>query len=113
MILSWYWHRLRAMSPAEMAGHARKKYYQFVDGRQKRPWTSVQLENGGTFPRLPDPAAAPAVLRESLHRDAEDILQGRWRAFGDLEIKVDDPPQWHKDYLVGKNLPTNESAFKL
>ncbi len=101
------------MSPAEMAGHLRKKFYQFADGRQVRDWTRVSLQNAGRFPTLPAPEAAPALLREALTRDVQDILKGRWRAFGHLEIQVDDPPHWHQDYLVGKNLATNDSAFKL
>src|SRR5437867_1433080 len=112
-ISSWYWHRLRAMSLAEMGGHLRKKIYQFTDARKHRDWAAVRLESSGLFPKLPDPATAPAVLREALQRDAERILAGRWRAFGHLELKVDDPPQWHMDYLVGKDLATDESAFKL
>src|SRR5437867_5063652 len=100
---SWYWHRLRAMSLAEVAGHLRKKIYQFTDARLQRDWAAVRLESSGLFPKLPDPAAAPAVLREALQRDVERILAGRWRACGHLELQVVDPPQWHMDYLVGKN----------
>ena len=33
---------------------------------------------------------------------SERILSGRWRAFRHLELQVDDPPRWHKDYLVAK-----------
>src|SRR6185503_21349467 len=28
-------------------------------------------------------------------------------------IRVSDPPEWHKDYLAGVDLPTKESAFEL
>src|SRR5260221_2249851 len=101
------------MSPAEMAGHLRKKVYQFTDGRLVQDWTRVSLENAGRFPTLPIPETALAVLREALRRDVQDILKGRWRAFGHLEIQVDDPPHWHQDYLVGKNLATSDSGFRL
>lgn len=111
--LSWYWHRLRAMSPAEMGAHARNKIRRFTEARKERDWAAVQLENPGPFPRLPAAALAPEVLREGLRRDADAILGGHWRAFGHLEIKVDDPPRWHMDYLVGKDLATNEPAFNL
>jgi len=111
--LSWYWHRLRAMSATEIALHARKKFRQKVDARRERDWGSIKLESSGAFPKLPPPQDAPQALREALARDAEDILHGRWRAFGHLELRVDDPPRWHKDYLVGIDLETNESAFKL
>jgi hypothetical protein len=111
--LSWYWHRLRAMSAAEIALHARKKARQFVDARRERDWGSVKLESGVGFPKIPAAGDAPQVLREALARDAENILHGRWRAFRELELRVDDPPRWHKDYLANVDLATNESAFKL
>jgi hypothetical protein len=41
---------------------------------------------------LPKPEDAPEVLREALRRDVENILAGRWRFFGHLEVQVDDPP---------------------
>ena len=111
--LNWYWHRLRAMSAGEIALHARKKFRQFTDARWLPDWSGAKLEGSGAFPKLPKPEDAPAVLREALRRDTEDILAGRWKAFGHLELQVDDPPRWHKDYLVGKDFTTNASAFKL
>jgi hypothetical protein len=111
--LSWYWYRWRAMSPGEMALHVRKKFRQFVDARRRWDFTDLKLEGSGAFPKLPKAEDAPAVLREALQRDAERILAGRWKAFGHLELKVDDPPKWRCDYLVGEDLATNESGFKL
>lgn len=96
-----------------MAGHALKKVRQFTDARRERDWASVKLDTAGAFPILPKPSDAPETLRAALRRDTEEILAGRWRAFGHLEIKVDDPPLWHCDYLAGKNLATNASAFQL
>jgi hypothetical protein len=111
--LSWYWYRWRAMSPGEMALHVRKKIRQFVDARRRWDWTELKPEGSGAFPKLPKPEDAPVVLRVALQRDSERILTGRWKAFGHLELKVDDPPKWHCDYLVGEDLATNELAFKL
>jgi len=113
---SWYWHRLRAMSPAEMGAHVRKRVYQFADARRTWDWERDRLKAGqqtGCFPKLPERGAAPERLREALRRDAEEVLAGRWRAFGHLALKVDDPPHWQMDYLAGKNLQTEESAFRL
>jgi hypothetical protein len=101
------------MGPAEIAAHARKKIYQWLDARGMPDRPSPELDSSTGFPKLPRPEDAPPILREALARDTKEILAGRWRAFGHLEIQVDDPPAWHKDYLVGKNLATNESAFKL
>lgn len=96
-----------------MALHARKKFRQFVDARRERDWGAVKLESSGVFPKIPPARNAPRVLREALARDAENILHGRWHAFRELELRVDDPPHWHKDYLANVDLATNESAFEL
>ena len=101
------------MTPAEMGGHLRKKFFQLTDGRRERDWAGVQLESSGAFPKLPPREQAPEELRAALRRDADDILRGHWRAFAHLELKVDDPPKWHCDYLVGQDLATKCSAFKL
>ena len=96
-----------------MAGHARKKLFQFADGRRERDWASVRLESSGVFPKLPPREQAPEELRTALRRDVDDILRGHWKAFGHLELKVDDPPKWHCDYLAGQDLVTTRSAFQL
>jgi len=111
--LAWYWHRLCAMAPAEIAHRIRKKGIQFVDGRRQRDWTSVPITILGQYPALPGAKEAPDLLRRGLKRDAEEILHGKWRAFGHLPIQVSDPPEWHKDYLVGVDLRTEVSAFEL
>ena len=113
--LTWYWHRLRAMEPAEIAAHLRKKFFQWSDGKALPDWSSPLLETGArpAYPRLPPADTAPPPLREALQRDASDILGGRWKAFGRLQLKVEDPPRWHKDYLAGTDVETDESAFKL
>ena len=82
--LHWYWHRLRAMGPAEIGAHVRKKVFQIVDARRGRDWPAISLAQPSSFPQLPESAGAPTVLREALARDVENILAGRWRAFGHL-----------------------------
>src|ERR1043166_3807097 len=109
----WYWQRLRAMSPGEVALRARKKFREIADARRPGEWGAVKLDCSGVFPRLPRPEDAPAILREALKADARNILGGRWRAFGHLELKVDDPPRWQCDYLVRQDLTTTASAFSL
>ena len=112
--LNWYWHRLRAMSPLEMALHARKKLRQVTDARSLPDWTHVFfLDASGAFPQLPPSDKAPAEVCDALRRDMEDILAGRWKAFGHLDLQVDDPPKWHCDYLAARDFETSESAFKL
>jgi hypothetical protein len=110
--LSWYWHRLRAMSPGEVAMHVRKKWRQAADSK-RTSWPEVNLVCSGAFPKLPKPEDAPAVLREALKRDAENIQAGRWKFFGHLDLQVDDPPKWQYDCLVRREMETSASAFKL
>lgn len=112
--LSWYWHRLRVMSPREMAGHAGKKL-RHVAGlpRAALDWPVWEPGEAGAFPVLPDPARAPAALREALARDSAGILAGRWLAFGHLPLQVDDPPRWNRDYLAGVDVPGDRFAFQL
>src|SRR5882724_1851338 len=113
--LAWSWHRLRAMEPAEIAAHLRKRFCQWRDEQRLPDWSSAPLEAGAqpAIPHLPAPDSAPAALHEALRRDVSDILAGRWRAFGHLDLKVDDPPRWHTDYLTGQDLETVESSFRL
>jgi hypothetical protein len=100
------------MSPGEIARHVRKKLRQSADAN-RRAWPKIDLTCPGVYPTLPKPAEAPDALRMALRRDADDILAGRWRFFGHLELKVDDPPKWQCDYLAGKDLETLLSAFQL
>src|SRR3989442_12732259 len=74
--LSWYWHRLWAMSPVEMALHVRKKFREAADQRRGFPELSGSLAGSGLFPKLPPAVSAPRPLREALHRDATRILLG-------------------------------------
>src|SRR5437867_2610977 len=111
--LAWYWHRLRAMGPMEIAAHVRKKVYQARDARRLSDGPTIELNPGSSFPSLPEAEAAPAVLRDAMASEVEEILAGRWKAFGHLSIQVDDPPRWHRDYVAGFDLATTASAFKL
>ena len=111
--LAWYWHRLRAMTPSEIAAHARRKWCQRADARIKRDWAAAPLPGSGHFPKLPPPEQAPEPLRSALKQASAEILAGHWRAFGGLDLQVDDPPLWQADYLAGQNLASPQSAFKL
>jgi Heparinase II/III-like protein/Heparinase II/III N-terminus len=113
--LGWYWYRFKAMGPSEVRTRFEKKLYQIADSRGLPDWSKLSLETGRqpTFPELPLAASAPEVLREALRKDSAEIKAGRWKAFGHLDLKVDDPPRWHMDYLVGKDFETDRSSFKL
>ena len=109
---SWYWHRLKAMSASEVSHRARKKQWELLDAR--RTWTNPPFALvPQRFPVLPPRQEAPEGLRQALATDARRILAGQWEAFETLSIQVDDPPRWHRDYLVGRDLPTRRSGFRL
>ena len=111
--LSWYWHRIRAMSPHEMLLHARKKLRQSADANRIFAAVLLPVPASQAFPVLPDRTAAPDVLREELARDRLRIMTGRWQGFGHLDLRVDDPPRWDYDYLATRHLPCQASAFRL
>ena len=109
--LGWYWHRLWVMSPSEVLLRLQKKAYQKADQNFSKTF-NLSLEPNH-FPRFQDRAKAPNELLDGVAKSAADILAGNWLAFGHLPLKVDDPPQWHRDYLVGKDLRSTKCAFKL
>ena len=110
--LNWYWRRLRAMGPVEVALRLRKKWFEFQDSGRDH-WPAADLSSSSAFPKLPDPAAAPELLRESLKCDAERLAAGRLRFFGHLDVQADTPPNWQCDYIAGVDVSTDQSAFKL
>lgn len=101
------------MTPTEMAAHAVKKARQKADKARLPDFSKFELDAPFSFPKLPSAATAPQVLREALRRDADDIMAGRWKAFGHMDLQVENPPRWHKDYLVGKDFESGKSAFEL
>ncbi|MEW6159195.1 MAG: heparinase II/III family protein [Verrucomicrobiota bacterium] len=113
--LSWYWHRLQAMSAGEICRHFTKKLHQWQDRRRLPNWpgATARLESPRQFPSLPDPNKAPVDLLEAIRQECDQILRGRWMAFRRTELAVEDPPRWHKDYLAGVDLETQALAFDL
>lgn len=111
----WYWHRLRAMGTAELAAHARRKIHQVSDNLWAgRRFASVaDIPPGRYFPELPFVHRAPEELQERVRKDLADILAGRWVAFGQTILQVDNPPKWHKDYLAGVDMATDRPALRL
>lgn len=88
---AWYWHRLRAMDPAEMG----RRFYKRL--RPIRPpATKIKFRDDPLTKVEPDVAAVA---------DVERILAGEWKAFGKIPIKVDDPPRWNYDYLARVEVP--------
>ncbi len=113
MGLQWYWHRLRAMGAAEVSAHLRKKLRHWKDASRVPDWGEVVLKPEQRFPPMPSREPAPGELVAALRRDRDRILAGRWRAFGLLELRVDDPPHWDRDYLAGVTVPATDQSFRL
>jgi hypothetical protein len=111
--LEWYFHRLMAMSPGEVLLRARKKVREKSDALRDRDWASIRLVANADFPELPARSELPVELSSVLLQDVEAILAGKWRAFGKVELQVDDPPRWHCDYLAGCDLFSTGDAFRL
>ena len=109
--VKWYWHRLRAMGPGELALRLRKKWFELSDAKPNR-WQRLELEPS-VYPCLPDVAKASEALLEAVKKDADRIVSGKLRFFGHLDITVDSPPVWHRDYQSGIDVPTDKVAFKL
>jgi hypothetical protein len=110
---SWYWYRLRAMTPSELGLRAWQRVRQVLESKGEWRAPHLDLRNTASIPRLSGPDEAPALLREALRRDATDILAGRWKAFGHLALSVDDPPMWYRDNLAGQECPTNRPSANL
>ena len=101
--LGWYWRRLRAMSPAEIALRLQKKAHQRADARYKPPAHQPLIPAVSLLPARTD---APEILLRHLAADAEKILRGEWKAFGHLPTMVGSPgtpPRWHWDNVAGKD----------
>jgi hypothetical protein len=107
--LAWYWHRLRAMSPGELAGRAwavGARWAYPVPVHRDQP---TDTDPVGRWPMLEDRSEAPAELRDRVAEEASRIRSGRWLVFGWREIVVSTPPDWERDYLAdaltGENRP--------
>lgn len=102
--LNWYWKRLRAMSPAEIAMrsvHAGRKWR----WKRQTEWPVPDPAVSAADPwRLPEPFAAEPAARDSLCREADRILRGAYRM---LNIEFTEPDiDWHLDPQMGVRAPT-------
>ncbi|MGV3774895.1 MAG: heparinase II/III domain-containing protein [Verrucomicrobiales bacterium] len=111
--VSWYWHRLTAMGPAEIGLHARKKVLQKLEMTRPTRFPTQTLQPNRAFPALLYPTTAPAELKQSREEQWKSIRAGRWTAFAWLPLQVDLPPYWQKDYKAGVDLESIEHGFRL
>ena len=106
--LKWYWHRLRAMGPSELALRLRKKFFEFSDAKPAQ-WPELNLEHS-VYPKLPSVFKVPDSILEAVENDAGRISSGKIRFFGHLDMKVDSPPLWNRDYQSGIDVETDKIA---
>ncbi len=113
--LRWYFHRLKAMGPTEVALRVRAALRQrSVDAAlQALQATERLLGEPKNFPKLPDPLACPIDIREFVVQEAQDIMQGSWTILHGHQITVGFPPVWHRDYLSGGQLVELKPAREL
>jgi hypothetical protein len=112
--LGWYWHRLRAMGPGEIAGRvlatARLSTYRSAAG------ILDDFHLGGpadSCPLLPQRMKAPDDVCEAVRREATSIRAGRWVLFGWKEVQIPNPPIWHRDFANDSEAPVGIPARRL
>lgn len=112
--LSWYAHRLRAMSVSEI-GHrvaeriGRRNESTKLQKIARKPWDGAFTD----FPKLPWRERVPPELRKQLATDAEKLVRGEWELFGWKNVEVGAPPCWHRDATLGVVIDPNIPARKL
>ncbi|MEN3002041.1 MAG: alginate lyase family protein [Armatimonadota bacterium] len=112
---SWRWklRRLMAMSPREVAIRAARVLQERIAPLPKEtpeqtwrrlcPQANPRDGLQQLVHRLPlHPTALPEVERTRLLQEADALLHGKWRLFG-YEVRLDDPPRWNRNYLLGKD----------
>lgn len=107
----WYWHRLRAMSFAEIAGRALRTARLSTNRSAARILDTFRLGSAvGLWPVLPQRSEAPRSVREATSGEAVRIREGRWVLFGWKETQVPSPPIWHRDFMNGSEAPVGIEA---
>lgn len=112
--LSWYAHRLRAMSAAEVLHRVAERVGRLTLGFFLK--RTAALDPGPAHartPLLPDAAGAPAGLREALAMEAVKLQAGKWKLFGWYEAEVGAPPCWHRDARCGVVIEPSLPAHRL
>ncbi|MFN7018136.1 MAG: alginate lyase family protein [Fimbriimonadales bacterium] len=111
--LRWKVKRLLAMSPSEVATRLARALQERVAPLPKempeRTWrryypadaVNAALEH---FQRQLRPCATalPSAERTRAVQEADALLRGEWMLFG-YPVRLDDPPIWRRNYLLGKD----------
>lgn len=114
MKVSWYWHRLKAMSAGELGHRVFERWKHRSDASFARRVAGVSCGAATSgIPALPFSGRAPELLKHRLADDARHLLAGRWHLFGWRSVELGLPPAWHRDPLGGRETPRDRLAHQL
>lgn len=112
--LAWYVHRLRAMSPGEVAHRLGDRWRALTQKSFLKRINGVDTGDANEkAPRLPQREFAPQALRAQLAADAKKLLLGEWQLFGWKKVDVGAPPCWHRDPACGVVISHDTPSAKL
>ncbi|MDB6139368.1 MAG: hypothetical protein JWO94_2440 [Verrucomicrobiaceae bacterium] len=112
--LSWYAHRLKAMSLPELWHRLGENWKHLSDGSFSKRLAGLSLGPVAVdFPALPEGALAPKELKQQLAADARKLLRGDWKLYGWRVASTGAPPCWHRDASSGVVVEPDELSHKL
>ena len=112
--LSWYRHRLSAMTMAEMRYRLVAKWRVWTEGGFLEDIQSLEsLAVNTKALRLPELSAFSNSYRHQLALDAKLLLKGEWQLFGWKNVDVGAPPCWHRDPAFGTVIDPDIPAHRL
>ena len=112
--LSWYAHRLKAMSLPELWHRAGESWKHQSDASFAKRLSGITLGTAAPgVPALPAQASAPQALRQQLAADAVKLLRGDWKLYGWRDASTGAPPCWHRDASSGVVVEPDELSHKL
>jgi len=111
--MRWKVKRLMAMSPSEVAARLGRAVQERLRPLPQEPpeqswqrWypdVAIATQFQQIRARLPvHPQAVSASERERVIQEADALLRGEWTLFG-YPVRLDDPPVWNRNYLLGKD----------
>ena len=108
--LVWYLHRLKVMTVSEVIGRVLEKWKHQTERYVRHEIKGVVLhDSSAESPALPSCDAAPALLKQALSDEAKRLTLGQWSLFGWNEVQISSPPNWHRDYAKGVDVPISQS----
>lgn len=112
--ISWYRHRLSAMSLAEVRYRLVDKWRIWTEGGFLEDVQSLEsLTVNAKALRLPQLSDFPDSFRQQLAIDARHLIKGKWQLFGWKSVDVGAPPCWHRDPAFGTVIDPDMPAHRL